>query len=245
MQRVIAVLIATLVVCGSSWAVRGYYDQTNGGANQQATHDAWLDRHYAGHPVETSSASGSPSPGQAKQQEDAVHDAWLDRYYSGHPVDTVAMLGPPKETAAKAPPRKAGEQAKAVPATPSAPVNAPRQEPAPTAAVPDGEGVQSTALEDKRRSKKSPVVAGRISRKGNLPPAMDKGVDDMQEGISELRGYTADVAENVKEQGLRGFLDVSPQQKQKGRDIGEKIGEGIRGVMSEVGKEMTTQGSAR
>jgi len=241
---VISVLLGAF--CSSSWAVQSYYP------NQQKrddANDAWLDRHYSGHPIEQPSPSRATTAGQT-QNEDEVHDAWLDRHYSGQPVESMAMIQPAAEKTVGVSPKPVtvpvvapAAKANPLPQATTPPVPVTEEKATPTAVVRDDSADSTATVNNGDRDEDVPVASERKERSGNLPAAMDQGVADMEEGLSELKGYTAEVASNVRKKGLRGFLDVSPEAKAKGRSIGEKIGQGIRGVMGEVGKEMAEEGA--
>lgn len=93
----------------------------------------------------------------------------------------------------------------------------------------------SLAKEQLNRSKD---FASRGKSSVQLPPAMENGIKEIESGIIAAGSYSKEVANNIKTEGLRGFMAVSPEMKAEGRVIGEKIGTGVRGVMGEVGKEM-------
>lgn len=71
-----------------------------------------------------------------------------------------------------------------------------------------------------------------------LPPNMDKGVRDLEVGMDELRAYTGEMAAHIQQNGLRGFLAVPPEIKDKGAAVGRRIGSGIGGIMTDVGHDM-------
>ncbi len=69
---------------------------------------------------------------------------------------------------------------------------------------------------------------------------MERGVRDLEAGMDDLRVYTGEMAVHIQRNGLRGFLAVPPEIKQKGNTIGKQIGNGINGITTDVGKEMVT-----
>lgn len=71
-----------------------------------------------------------------------------------------------------------------------------------------------------------------------LPPNMERGVRDLESGMDDLRVYTAEMAVHIQKNGLRGFLAVPPEIKQKGNSIGRHIGGGINGITTDVAKDM-------
>lgn len=74
-----------------------------------------------------------------------------------------------------------------------------------------------------------------------LPPNMERGVRELEESVGELPGYTSAMSKHVQQNGLRGFLAVTPELKAQGQSLGGRMGEGILGIMTDVGKEMATQ----
>lgn len=85
------------------------------------------------------------------------------------------------------------------------------------------------------------VTAQSLQPSGNLPPGIDRGVTDLEAGLLDLRGYSIDMAAHIKKNGLRGFMYVTPELKSEGQNIGKKIGGGVRGIMQDVGNEMSAQ----
>ena len=73
---------------------------------------------------------------------------------------------------------------------------------------------------------------------GKLPSKMDRGIQDLEEGMDELKVYTGMMATHVQKNGLRGFMTLTPEIKAQGRTLGKRIGGGIGGVVSEVGTAM-------
>ena len=71
-----------------------------------------------------------------------------------------------------------------------------------------------------------------------LPGKMDRGIQDLEEGMDELKAYSGMMATHVQKNGLRGFMTLTPEIKAQGRTLGRKIGGGIGGVASEVGQAM-------
>jgi len=74
-----------------------------------------------------------------------------------------------------------------------------------------------------------------------LPPNMERGVRELEESVGELPGYTSAMSKHVQQNGLRGFLAVTPELKAQGQSLGGRMGGGILGIMTDVGKEMATQ----
>jgi len=74
-----------------------------------------------------------------------------------------------------------------------------------------------------------------------LPPNMERGIRELEEGVGELPDYTSAMSKHVQQNGLRGFLAVTPELKAQGQSLGGRMGGGIHGIMTEVGKEMVTQ----
>ena len=73
---------------------------------------------------------------------------------------------------------------------------------------------------------------------GKLSSKMDRGIQDIEEGMDELKVYTGMMATHVQKNGLRGFMTLTPEIKAQGRALGQRIGGGIGGVVSEVGQAM-------
>lgn len=217
-----------VVLSGWSLAAQSYY------ADQGAVNDSWLQRHYDGYRV---NSAGAGNPASDQEKPNAAQQSWLATHYSGQPVEDAAPLQQPRPVVKEPVTSVSADPVK--PAEPIAHQN-PKTEhsgvpkPVEDAAAPIPSEQHSNLADSEDASPNSE----KHTRKGSLPGGMDKGIDDVQEGLSELKGYTKDVTANIQEKGLRGFLDVSPEQKAKGQSIGEKIGHGIRGVMDEVGKEM-------
>lgn len=72
----------------------------------------------------------------------------------------------------------------------------------------------------------------------SLPPGMERGVRDLEAGMEEVGAYTSEMAVHIQKHGLRGYLAVPPELKEKGRAIGRRVGSGIGGIMHDVGREM-------
>jgi hypothetical protein len=77
----------------------------------------------------------------------------------------------------------------------------------------------------------------------SLPPNMEKGVKDLEVGMDELRVYTGAMTVHVQQNGLRGFLAVTPELKKQGSAVGHRIGGGIGGIMTDVGRDMLVPGN--
>lgn len=73
-----------------------------------------------------------------------------------------------------------------------------------------------------------------------LPPNMERGIKELEAGVHNTQGYTVDMAAHLQKNGMRGFLAVPPELKNKGRNVGKQIGGGINGIMTDVGQEMVT-----
>lgn len=71
-----------------------------------------------------------------------------------------------------------------------------------------------------------------------LPPNMERGVKDIEEGMDDLRRYTATMAKHIQANGLRGFLAVPGDIKDQGAVVGRRIGSGIGGIATDTGREM-------
>lgn len=72
----------------------------------------------------------------------------------------------------------------------------------------------------------------------SLPAGMERGLQDVEAGIEELRSYSSIMADHIQRNGLRGFIDVPPAIRQQGNAIGKRIGGGIGEVMNGVTQEM-------
>ena len=213
---------------GMALADQNYYSTDPGSVT-----DSWLQRHYDGYPVQPSGRSAPNS--QSKEQE-----SWVAKYYSGKPADEEVVVQPAHPVADSAKPITHAVQTGAKP-TDSVADHSPNtgtHEEKIKPLVIHSEETTAEFTQDPLEEKKRIEDSEQRVRKGNLPIGMDRGIDNVEEGLSELKGYTKDVTSNIKEKGLRGFLDVPPEQQAKGRAIGEKIGRGIRDVMDEVGKDM-------
>ena len=218
------VVFSLMLVSGMALAGESYY------SDQGAVTDSWLQRHYDGYPV--------PSAGQPTQDpQTKAQESWIAKHYSGKPVEDEEVVPPAYPSAEPAKPVVHTVQTGAKPTDPAAHLS-PKASEEPKSLVIQSEETPTELQHDSVAEKKSQEEAEQHARKGTLPGGMDKGIDNMEEGLSELKDYTKEVTSNIQEKGLRGFLDVSPEQQAKGRSIGEKIGQGIRGVMEEVGKEM-------
>ena len=228
------VVVKKLVVFGLLVLANGMTlaDQNYYSADQSSVTDSWLQRHYDGYPVQP---SGQPAQNsQSKEQESSVA-----KYYSGKPADEEVVVQPAHPVANSAKPVVHAVQTGAKPTDSVAdhPHNTETHEEKIKPLVHTKEA-SAEFSQDSVEEKKHIDDSEQRARKGALPGGMGKGIDDVEEGLSELKDYTKDVTSNIKEKGLRGFLDVPPEQQAKGRAIGEKIGRGIRDVMDEVGKDM-------
>ena len=81
------------------------------------------------------------------------------------------------------------------------------------------------------------VTAGQ-SAQPSLPPNMDRGVKDLEAGMDDLRAYTAVMAAHVQQNGMRGFLAITPDIRDQGLAVGRKIGGGINGIMTDAAHDM-------
>lgn len=73
-----------------------------------------------------------------------------------------------------------------------------------------------------------------------LPRNMERGVRDLESGLEDVGQYTGEMAAHLQKNGLRGYLAVPPELKEKGRAIGRKVGGGINGIMQDVSREMVS-----
>lgn len=84
-------------------------------------------------------------------------------------------------------------------------------------------------------------LSGQSREDGNgvaLPPNMERGIRDLEAGLEDVSAYTGEMAAHLQKNGLRGYLAVPPELRDKGRSVGRKVGNGIGAIMHDVGKEM-------
>ena len=166
--------------------------------------------------------------GPAPRKEGVPDSGWANRYYTGKRQVNELMVKKP------------------IVAVPVGGAPAMTSIPPSTRRVPalayENDNPEDASMDDLERtaSRENPP-----SRGTDLPPGMEKGVADLEASLAELRVYSAAVAAHVQKNGLRGFLSVTPELKAEGRAVGQKLGGGVRGIVTDASNDITSESAQR
>lgn len=88
-------------------------------------------------------------------------------------------------------------------------------------------------------------AGGQCAAQETLPPRMEEGVQQLEQGVADVGEYSKRVAEHIAKEGLRGYLAMPQELKDDGKALGADVGSGIQKIMEEVGQEFVDEAHGR